>query len=185
MRTCLIVLTSVWMTGLAWAADPFARAIGGPFELTDQYGQTRTQVDPDGQAQLLFFGYANCPDICTAALPLMGQMVDLLEDQKVTVRPIMITVDPKVDTPETMGAPMAQWHKRFLGLSGSEDALQASYEAFNVDVEPLFTGPDGQTIYAHGSFIYLLDASGGLLTLIPPIISPEEAAKIAASYLQG
>ena len=185
MRLVIVAVASVWMAGIACANDPFAQAIGGPFELTDQYGQTRTQADPDGRAQLLFFGYANCPDICTAALPLMALMVDTLADQGHAVRPVMITVDPKVDTPDTLDAPMAALHPEFIGLTGSEDALSESYAAFNVEIEPLFTAPDGQTVYAHGSFIYLLSADGEFLTLIPPILGPDEAANIVKGYLEG
>lgn len=168
--------------GSAWA-DPFAKAIGGGFALVDHNGQARTEVDPEGKAQLLFFGYANCPDICTAALPLMAMVVDELSDAGHDLRPLMITVDPEVDRPETMKAPMTALHPEFVGLSGERDALAKAYAAFNVDIEPLFTAPDGQTIYAHGSFIYLLDAQGTLLTLIPPILGPGETADIVAGYL--
>ena len=180
----VLALAGTLLASSALAEDPFARALGGSFELVDQFGETRTEVDPDGQAQLLFFGYANCPDICTAALPLMAQMVDVLEDQGHIVRPIMITVDPKFDTPDTMGPAMAKWHERFVGLSGTEDALQVSYDAFNVEFEPLFVDPAGQTIYAHGSFIYMLDSDGKFLTLIPPILGPDQAAGIVAGYLE-
>ncbi len=166
------------------AADPFPGSIGGAYELTDQYGQVRTQQSPDGHAQLLFFGYANCPDICTAALPLMAEIVSALDSDNIAVTPIMITVDPTVDTPETMGEPMVKWHPNFLGLSGSKAALQASYEAFQVEITPLFQEPTGQWIYAHGSFIYLLDADGDLLTLVPPILGPDEATNIVRKYLQ-
>ncbi|MEO0922724.1 MAG: SCO family protein, partial [Pseudomonadota bacterium] len=48
--------------------------VGGPFELTNQDGETRSAADPDGKHQLLFFGYANCPGICSAALPMMAQI---------------------------------------------------------------------------------------------------------------
>ncbi len=182
------ILAALLLAAPAFATDPpkdpFARALGGTFELVDHNGRTRTEVDPDGAAQLLFFGYANCPDICTAALPLMAMMVDQLKANGHNVRPLMITVDPEVDTPKTMGPPMERIHPDFLGLSGSESALQQSYAAFNVEIEPLFTAPDGQTIYAHGSFIYLLDPQGQFLTLIPPILGPDEAAKIAAGYMK-
>lgn len=176
----LLLLSS----GAGLANDPFKRAIGGPFELIDQHGEQRTEVDPDGQAQLLFFGYANCPDICTAALPLMAQIVDGVAKADIALRPIMITVDPSRDTPETMGAPMKALHPEFVGLTGDTDALAASYAAFEVEAEPLFQEPDGQWIYAHGSFIYLLDAQGDLLTLVPPILGVDEATKIVLGYLQ-
>lgn len=182
VAACLAVPLS---TPFAAGADPFAKAIGGPFALIDHTGQPRTQTDPDGHWQLLFFGYANCPDICTAALPLMAEMVDRLDGLGHKVRPLMITVDPEVDTPQTMGPPMTAIHPRFLGLSGDKAALAQSYAAFNVDIEPLFTAPDGQTIFAHGSFIYLLAPDGAFQTLIPPILGPDEAARIAQGYIES
>jgi len=180
LRLLLLLILAALPAG---ASDPLSRAIGGAFSLIDHHGQPRTERDPEGHHQLLFFGYANCPDICTAALPLMAMVVDELAKAGHPLRPVMITVDPLVDTPETMGAPMTQIHPKFIGLSGSDEALAASYEAFNVDVEPLFTGPDGQTIYAHGSFIYLLNPEGQFLTLIPPILGPDEVAMIVKRYL--
>ena len=185
MRNVVIAgLIGLFGSAPVWAADPFLGNLGGSFELTDQFGELRTEKSPDGKAQLVFFGYANCPDICTAALPLMAEIVSTLEKDDVDVTPIMITVDPNVDTPETMGPPMAKWHPDFVGLSGSPEALQVSYDAFQVEITPLFQEPTGQWIFAHGSFIYLLNEAGELLTLVPPILGPDEAANIVKKYLQ-
>ena len=164
--------------------SPFPVSIGGPYALTDQYGQTRTQVDPDGKAQLLFFGYANCLNICSAALPLMAQVVDELADAGIAVTPVMITVAPDQDRVETMGAPLAEIHPDFVGLTGDEVALQAAYDAFNVEVEPLFEDPEYGWIYSHGSFLHLLDGDGETLTLLPPILDVAQATGIARSYLE-
>jgi protein SCO1 len=40
-------------------------AIGGDFTLTDQDGKKRTWREFDGQYRIIYFGYTNCPDICT------------------------------------------------------------------------------------------------------------------------
>ncbi|MEO0666699.1 MAG: SCO family protein [Pseudomonadota bacterium] len=165
------------------AQSPFPVDIGGPYALTDQYGQTRTQADPEGKAQLLFFGYANCLNICSAALPLMGQMVDALAEGGMDVTPVMITVAPDQDQVETMGAPLGVHHADFIGLTGAGDDLQAAYAAFNVEVEPLFEDPEYGWVYSHGSFIHLLDGEGELLTLLPPILDVDRAVGIAAGYL--
>ena len=165
------------------AQSPFPVDIGGPYALIDQYGQTRTQADPDGKAQLLFFGYANCLNICSAALPLMGQMVDALAEGGMDVTPVMITVAPDQDQVETMGAPLGVHHADFIGLTGAEDALQVAYQAFNVEVEPLFEDPEHGWVYAHGSFIHLLDGDGALLTLLPPVLDVDRAVGIVAGSL--
>lgn len=165
--------------------SPFPVNIGGSFTLVDQFGQTRTEVDPQGRAQLVFFGYANCLNICSAALPLMAEVVDVLAAEGIEVTPVMITVAPDQDRVETMGAPLAEIHPDFIGLTGDQTALQEAYDAFSVEVTPLFEDPENGWIYAHGSFVHLLDASGEMLTLLPPILDVDRAAKIARGYLDS
>jgi len=181
---CAGLLATLAWTLPGWASDPFPLALGGPYELTDQYGRTRTQADPQGRAQLVFFGYINCPDICTAALPLMAQITQTLAGRGIDVTPIMITISPDRDTVDSMGAPLADLHPDYIGLTGGEAALAAAYKAFSVEITPIFQDPEYGWIYAHGSFIHLLDGDGDLLTLIPPIVGPEQAAGIALGYLQ-
>ncbi|WP_299655960.1 SCO family protein [uncultured Tateyamaria sp.] len=182
LRTLLTIMAlAVGMP--AASQSPFPVDIGGPYALLDQHGQTRTEADPDGKAQLVFFGYANCLNICSAALPLMAQVVDELAADGIDVTPVMITVAPDQDTVETMGEPLAEIHTDFVGLTGDEDALQGAYDAFKVEVEPLFEDPEYGWIYSHGSFVHLLDADGELLTLLPPILDVSQATKIARGYL--
>ncbi len=167
------------------AEDPFPLSIGGPFALVDQYGQTRTEADPKGRAQLVFFGYANCLNICSAALPLMAEVVDVLAQDGIEVVPVMITVAPDQDRVETMGAPLAAIHEDFIGLTGDAVALQAAYDAFSVEVTPLFQDPEYGWVYAHGSYVHLLDGAGKMLTLLPPVLDVDQAAKIARGYLSS
>lgn len=182
-RALIAGIAALFSASAALAFDP-TESLGGSFRLVDQFGNVRTEESPDGHAQLLFFGYVNCPDICTAAMPLMADMADELAARGHSVTPIMITVDPDVDTPENMIAPLAELHESFVGLTGRKRALSASYDAYQVEITPLFTDPAGQVIYAHGSFLYLLDARGDLLTLIPPILDHITASNIAQKYLE-
>lgn len=168
---------------VAQAQTPLPFDLGGPYKLVDQFGQTRTESDPDGRAQLLFFGYANCLNICSAALPLMAGVVDALNADGVELTPVMITVAPEQDTVATMGAPLGQIHPDFVGLTGPTPALQNAYDAFAVEVKPLFEDPEYGWIYAHGSFIHLLDKDGAMLTLLPPVLGVEETVKIVRGYL--
>ncbi|MEQ6248797.1 SCO family protein [Sulfitobacter sp. HNIBRBA3233] len=157
---------------------------GGPFTLVDHNGQTRTQIDPEGHAQLLFFGYANCPGICTAALPLMADVTDAVATHGITVTPLMITVDPARDTVQTMGAPLARVHPDLVGLTGDAEALSASYAAFNVDHRLAYEDPEYGPVYSHGSLVYLLDGGGAVLTVLPPVLSAAQATDIVLSYLR-
>ncbi len=158
-------------------------AVGGAFDLTDQFGVPRNQTDPDGAAQLLFFGYANCQQICSSVLPQMAEVVENLTDQGRLIRPVMITVDPEVDSIEKLASALMRYHPDFVGLTGSETELQVAYDAFQVEKKVVFEDPEYGAVYAHSGFIYLLDGTGKLLTLLPPILDNDAMTAIIVKYL--
>jgi protein SCO1 len=183
MLRALVFLALLVGANPSLAAGSLPFDVGGAYSLTDQNGQTRSQIDPDGRAQLLFFGYANCPGICPTAFATMADTVDRLADQGIPVRPILITVDPSRDTVANMGAPLARLHPDFVGLTGSEAALARAYKAFGIESKVEYTDPEKGAIYSHGSFIYLLDAQGEVLTLLPPILHTDRMVEIVRGYL--
>ncbi len=181
MRAAAFALITALLAGAA-TAQPLPFDLGGPFTLIDQDGEIRTEVDPDGQMQLLFFGYANCQEICSAALPLMGAVSDVLADDGIAVRPVMITVDPDRDTVETMGPALHAIHPDFVGLTGTEEALEAAYAEFGIEVELLFTDPAGGGVYSHGGLMFLLDGDGAVQTILPPVLPEAQVVEIIRGY---
>ena len=60
-----LVLALMWMDYRSdQARTSEAPAFEAAFELTDHNGVTRTEEDFAGRWMLVFFGFANCPDIC-------------------------------------------------------------------------------------------------------------------------
>lgn len=164
------------------AGIPLPFSLGGPFALSDQHRQARTEVDPQGHLQLVFFGYAVCESICSIALPQMATLTDALADRGVSLTPVMITIDPERDTPEAMTPALAKLHPRFVGLTGPDAALSAAWRAFEVERSVVFEDPAGGAVYAHGSLLYLLDGQGKFLTVLPPILSDDRMIEIIAGY---
>lgn len=164
------------------ASLPFPIKLGGPYALTDHTGAERTEADPDGRLQLLFFGYAKCQAICEVALPRMEEMASIAAAAGIDVQPVLITVDPERDTPDTLAEELAKRHPGFVGLTGSEEELSAVRRLFQIKRKHVFDDPEYGPIYAHGSHIYLMDADGAFLTFIPPILSPDRGAEIIAKY---
>ena len=162
---------------------PFPVDIDAKFALLNQEGEAVTEADFAGKPMAVFFGYANCEAICSVALPRLGQALDLLGNEADRLSPLLITVDPERDTPETMGPALAKWHPKLRGLTGSETALAQARKAFQVETSLVGEDPEGNPIYAHGSFIYLIGPEGKVLTLLPPILGPERMAEIIRSYL--
>src|SRR5215207_5732219 len=74
--TSLVVglVIMLWaMGGLRNVAAP--AAIGGPFQLTDQAGQTVTEANLKGRPTVIFFGFTHCPDVCPTALFEMSEVL--------------------------------------------------------------------------------------------------------------
>lgn len=165
------------------SALPFNVEIGGGFELTDQFGETRRLEDFSGRHILVFFGFANCESICSAALPSMAAAIDELGERGERIDTIMITVDPDRDTPEGLRASLPKFHDDLIGLTGPRDALEAVWKAFHVEVKEVARDWNDEPIYAHGSFIYLIGPDGTVQTLLPPVLPPEQMAAIIQNYL--
>jgi protein SCO1 len=161
---------------------PLPFDLGGPFALTDQHGRPRTEADPEGHLQLVFFGYARCREICSAALPQMADVAEGLAAQGIAITPILITVDPARDTVAAMGPAMTALGPDFVGLTGTTAELAVARKAFSIDSALVFDDPASGPVYAHGSFIYLLDGTGQFITVLPPILGTDRMIEIIAAH---
>ncbi|NQU61591.1 MAG: SCO family protein [Rhodospirillales bacterium] len=107
-------------------------AIGGPFSLVNQLGQSVTEADFKGRFMLIYFGYTYCPDICPAALTDIGIVLDDLGAAADRIAPIFITVDPLRDTPEYLKEYLSHFDPRLIGLTGTEAQIAAVAKAYKI-----------------------------------------------------
>src|SRR5579863_10208201 len=91
-----LVLMLWAMGGLRHAPAP--AAIGGPFELTDQAGQTVTEKSMQGHPTLIFFGFTHCPDVCPTTLFEISEVMKAMGKAADGVNAYYISVDPERDT---------------------------------------------------------------------------------------
>jgi protein SCO1/2 len=128
--------------------------IGGAFSLVDQNGMRRTEKDFQDKPKLVFFGFTYCPDVCPTSLALMSAALERLGPDADRITPIMITVDPKRDTPEVLKAYLASFGPRFVGLTGTEEEIAAAARAYKVFYQPSAAAAGN---FDHSSIIYLMD----------------------------
>ena len=139
--------------------------IGGPFTLVDQTGRTVTDQDFRGRYMLVFFGFTHCPDVCPAELQVMSASLDELGPKAEQVVPIFITLDPERDTPAAMGAFVKNFGSRFVGLTGSPEAIAAAAEAYGVAyawIQEDTSKPDYSI--DHSGLVYLMGKDGEYIT---------------------
>jgi protein SCO1 len=156
--------------------------IGGPFALIDQNGKTVTDQDFRGRFMLVFFGFTHCPDICPAELQVMSQSLDALGAKAEKVVPIFITLDPERDTPEIVGAYVKNFGPRFLGLTGSPEAIAAAAKAYRVAYAKFQEDPSDYSI-DHSALVYLMGKDGDYVAHFAYGTPPEKMAEELKRFL--
>lgn len=159
--------------------------VGGAFELVDQNGSTVTNRDYLGKYMLIFFGYTQCKNMCSLSLTRIGDALTLLADSVDKLHPLMVTVDPDKDTPEVLGRELQRYHPSLIGLTGSQSQLATIYRAYKQQPTRLDDDWQGDQVVSHQSYLYLMDRSGALITLFPPILNPQSMARIMRKYIDA
>lgn len=133
------------------------------FELTDQFGKRRTLGSFQGAPLLVFFGFANCPDVCPAALHQLQLLMNSQDKEVQRANVAMISVDGARDTPAVMKAYLQPISRKFIGLTGPPQQVRgiaAQFQAVFFKGAP--TDKSGGYRIDHTSQVYLLDSSGRL-----------------------
>lgn len=115
-----------------------------------------------GRIVLVFFGYTSCPDYCPSTMADMKRLKAELGDRADLVDVLLITVDPKRDTPERIQAYVNGFDESFIGLSGSEAELEPVWQGYGVYREITDSHHDSSYSVDHSTRIYLIDKSNHL-----------------------
>jgi protein SCO1/2 len=152
-------------------ADP---GIGGPFRLTDQDGNIRSDAEFRGKLMLVEFGYTFCPDICPLGLQLFADVLDRLGPDADALQAVFITVDPARDTTEVLRSYIDHFSPRILGLRGTEEEVAAAAKAYRVYYK---LGADRATnpnyLVDHSAILFLMDRDGKFVTHFTHETPPE------------
>lgn len=127
------------------------------FTLTDTSGApfdfaAKTQ----GYTTLLFFGYTHCPDMCPLQMAMIARAFKKIPAAAVDqFKVVFVTTDPERDTPQVLRAWLDNFDKRFIGLTGSDAAIDAAQIAANLS--PAKKTPvraDGNYEVGHAAFVF-------------------------------
>ncbi len=177
----LLTAPATTVTRLPSQAGSGTPEIGGAFELVDQSGATRTQVDFAGRHMLVYFGYTYCPDVCPTSLSIMSQALDLLEGETGSLEdrvvPVFVTVDPARDDVPAMAAYAEHFHPRLVALTGSDEQIAAAAKAYRVYYRKAEDPSASEYLMDHSSFIYLMGPDGTYVSHFAHNASPQEVAE--------
>ena len=190
----------VLVTGSLWLrrgeSDPFGACrqsamaggleqLGGPFTLTDQTGARVTSEQIFAKPALLYFGYTYCPDVCPLDSARNAEAVAILEERGIEVTPVIISVDPRRDTPEVLKTFVETMHERMIGLTGTPaeiDAVSKSWRNFyrlNDQDDP------ENYLVDHMTNTYLVMPGAGTVEFFGRDVPPVELADRTACFINA
>lgn len=159
---------AVDITGANWGKD---------FRLIDHTGRERTLADFRGKAVAMFFGFANCPDVCPTAMAQLAEVMRLLGEDAHRFQVLFVTVDPKRDTPRVLSQFVPAFHPTFLGLYGDPAATERMAKEFKVYYRVNQANEQGAYSVDHSGQILVFDPQGRLRLFMKPELSPETMAR--------
>ncbi|QMV40915.1 SCO family protein [Cohnella cholangitidis] len=134
---------------------------GAEFSYTDTNGENVTLANTNGKARLLYFFFANCPDVCPPTTFLMSQVQDELKEDGVfgdEVQFLSVTIDPNNDTTEALKDYAERFDadpKGWKFLRGDEKETAELARKYQILVTK-----DAQGNFGHMNLIVLLDKDG-------------------------
>lgn len=161
------------------------RSVGGDFTLSDARGKRRALAEFRGKVVVLYFGFVTCPDVCPTDLLAIGAAVKSLGAAGDGVQPLFVTLDPARDTRGILREYVANFHPRFVALTGTEAEVRAVASAYKVFFEKVaLAGEAGYTI-DHAAFVYLIDREGRYVGFLPPGTPPDRIARYLSEELRA
>ncbi|RMX10664.1 SCO family protein [Vandammella animalimorsus] len=155
------------------------------FSMPDAHGQQRSLADFAGKVVFVYFGFAQCPDICPTTMLEMAEVKKLLGEDGDKLQIVFVTVDPERDTPEVMRAYMQSFDPQAVALVGNAEQIAAMARDFKVFYEkkPGST-PDTYTI-DHSASGYMYDPQGRLRLYVRYGTPVDQIAADVRQLLQG
>jgi protein SCO1/2 len=145
--------------------------------LDNYLGQPVNIDEYRGKAVLVTFLYTHCPDVC----PLIASMLhtaleEMSSSERREVQIIAVSVDPRGDTPATVGQFLAahEMTGRMQYLLGSASVLPQVWARWGVGSTRDTGNPQ---LVAHTALIYGITGRGKIATIYPSNFAPSEIVR--------
>ncbi|WP_179107031.1 SCO family protein [Variovorax sp. KK3] len=132
------------------------------FSLTDADGKQRTLADFKGKVVVMFFGYAQCPDVCPTTMTEMAQVKQQLGSDGDKLQVVFVTVDPERDTPEVMKAYMGAFDPAFVALIPTPEQLASVTKDYKVYYKKVEGKTPTSYSMDHSAASFIYDTEGRL-----------------------
>ena len=153
------------------------------FELTE--GDRKfSNNDLKGSWDVLFLGFASCPDMCPMTMKKMAMTNSSLSDEtssKINFR--MISVDPVRDTPEKMQQYVEAFNPSFTGITGNIEVIYKLATDLTLPFVPVVASDNTNYDMDHSMNLAVIDPNGNYFGFFKSPHTPENMAKVLESIV--
>lgn len=125
--------------------------------LTDTEGKKYDLIEQTkGHPTLVYFGYTHCPDVCPLTMNNIDvAMRQLPKAEQDELRVVFVTSDPERDDSAALKKWLGGINKKFVGLTGSFDTIQAGARSVNIGIEKPVKKKNGDVVSTHGAQVLM------------------------------
>ena len=128
--------------------------------LPDAAGKPRSLAEFKGKVTIVFFGFAQCPDVCPTTLAEIAEVKRKLGADGSKVQAVFVTLDPERDTPEVLAAYIANFGADFVALRGSLEQTTTAAKEFKIYFAKVQGKTEGSYTLDHTAGAFVFDAQG-------------------------
>ncbi|SFU84261.1 protein SCO1/2 [Halomonas korlensis] len=137
------------------------------FDLTSESGETVVAQAFRGDVTLLFFGFTHCHDVCPTTMAHLDSIIgELDEEARGDLQVLFVSVDPSRDDPDTLREYTANYGPEFVGVTGTEDALNALTRRYRVTYSHGEKDETDHYDVSHPNAVFAFDREGKAQFLI-------------------
>lgn len=139
--------------------------------LTDTSGQPYSlKQQTQGYLTLVYLGYTNCPDVCPQVMADYAAAMKTLPPAVTNkMKVIFITTDPARDTPDVLRKWLDHFSTSFVGLTGSQQQIDALQAALHVPAAEKEDTGNGNYGVSHASFTFAFTANDNIAHVVYPV----------------
>ena len=140
--------------------------------------------DLKGAWDILFLGFASCPDMCPMTMKKMAMANSSLPEEissKVNFR--MISVDPDRDTPEKMQEYALAFNPNFSGITGDIEVIYKLATDLTLPFVPVIGSDVTNYDMDHSMNLAVIDPNGNYFGFFKSPHTPERMAQVLESIV--
>jgi protein SCO1/2 len=141
--------------------------------------------DTTAPITLFFFGYTNCPDVCSIVMGDMASAMARLEpEQREQVDVLLVTSDPARDDEKVLREYLDRFDPAFEGVTGDLKKIVRVANALGVEIQKEPRLPSGGYEVGHGSQIVAVDDTDRSPIVWTEGTSPDQLAEDLTALLE-